>query len=87
MERRRYDYRGHRIELRAPDRAERRADEDEEAELLVDDEPVAYDQLPDGSYYLSEYAYDWTEDLVDLAHRLIDHRDRADEARRSGRTG
>jgi hypothetical protein len=72
------EHKGHRIELRRPERGERRALEDEGAatpELLIDDRPVRYGQLPDGRYYLEEYAYDWQDDLMDLARRFIDYRE------------
>jgi hypothetical protein len=66
-------YKGHFIELR-PGVAE--------TVLLIDERPVRYQRLPDGSYALQEYAYDWSEDLMDLARRFIDYRNTADEIRR-----
>ena len=90
MEQQREDYRGHRIELRMPEEQEPAAREDRreaEPELLIDDEPVRYGQLPDGSYALHEYAYDWNHNLIDLAKRFIDYRDEADEARREAESG
>jgi hypothetical protein len=51
--------------------------------LLVDGEPVPYGRLPDGQYFLLEYAYDWSDDLMELATRWIDYRDRVDAARRA----
>lgn len=84
---RRENYKGHAIELRPQkDQEPREEAEDSEGqiELLIDDEPVRHGQLPDGSYFLHEYAYDWTDDLVDLARRFVDHQDRAASARRSG---
>ena len=44
-----------------------------ELELLIDDEPIRYGRLPNGSYFLDEYAYDWRDDLMDLARRFINH--------------
>jgi hypothetical protein len=44
--------------------------------------PEPHGQLPDGSYALHEYAYDWSDNLMDLAKRFIDYRDRADKIRR-----
>jgi hypothetical protein len=86
MEPEHQEYKGHRIELRPrEDDVELRADQaerEEELELLIDDEPLRYSQLPDGSYFLHEYAYDWTDNLMDLARKFIDYRDRADEIRR-----
>jgi len=77
MEPERQEYKGHRIELRA--RAGARA---AEPELLIDEEPIAYGQLPDGQYFLHEYAYDWTDNLMELAQRFIDYRSRADKIQR-----
>jgi hypothetical protein len=60
MEPQRQEYKGHTIELRAPEgRKELRATEgrEEELELLIDNQPVRYGQLPDGRYALEEYAY------------------------------
>jgi len=79
------EYKGHRIELRVREDAEvhaRAGEDEEELELLVDDEPVRYGRLPDGLYFLPDYAYDWTDDLLDLATRFIDYRDRAEEIQR-----
>ena len=79
MEPEREEYKGHRIELRP--REEVRAREAERAddlelhdlELYIDEQPVRYRQMPDGSYALEEYAY---------ARRFIDYRQRAQEIRR-----
>ena len=71
------EYKGHRIELRTPE-----AEREEELELLIDGELVRYGQLPDGSYALYEYAYDWHDSLIDVAKRFIDYRDRVNEIRR-----
>jgi hypothetical protein len=84
MEPRREEYQGHVIELRQAreatprggDRGAAAADRDDGPELLIDDVPVHYIQLPDGSYALQDYAYDWTGDLVDLARRFIDYQNR-----------
>lgn len=74
MEPARYKYKGHRVELRAQETGR-----EDEPELLVDDTPVRYGRLPGGLYYLSDYAYDWTDDLVDLTRRFVDYRLRAEE--------
>jgi hypothetical protein len=90
MEPERYEYKGHRIELRAREGREMRAREaerEEELELLINDQPVRYGQLPDGLYFLYEYAYDWSDNLMDLARRFIDYRSRADEIRREHAPG
>jgi hypothetical protein len=86
MELERQEYKGHRIELRAREADERRARE-AEPELLIDDESIGYGQLPDGLYFLHEYAYDWSDDLMDLARRFIDYRSRTDEIRREHEPG
>jgi hypothetical protein len=72
MESERQEYEGHRIELR---------EREGEPELLIDDVPVRYGQLPDGLYFLHEYAYDWHDNLMDLARAFIDYRHRVDEIR------
>ena len=90
MEQERREYKGHRIELRAREDREElagAAEREEKLELLIDDETVRYRQMPDGQYALEEYAYDWTDDLMDLAQRFIDYRDRADEIRRQADSG
>ena len=74
MERERQEYKGHAIELRA-----RNVGAD--PQLLIDDEPIRYGQLPDGSYALHEYAYDWSDNLIDLARKFVDHRDTAEKIR------
>ena len=86
MESERQEYKGHSIELRAREAA-REAEPEVTSELLIDDEPVRYDQLPDGSYALNEYAYDWHDNLIELAQRYIDYRDRTDEIRREREPG
>jgi hypothetical protein len=69
----RQQHKGHRIELRA---------RTQQLELLINDQPIRYRQLPNGSYALDEYAYDRSQNLIDLAKRFIDYRDRAEEIRR-----
>jgi hypothetical protein len=69
------EHKGRRVEVQTPD--------SDEQVLLVDGEPVPYGRLPDGQYFLREYAYDWSDDLMELATRWIDYRDRADAARRA----
>jgi hypothetical protein len=91
MEPEHQEYKGHRIELRMREDDELRGAREEEREakpeLLIDDKPVRYVRLPDGSYALYEYAYDWHDNLIDLAQRFIDYRDRADEIRREAESG
>ncbi|WAK04593.1 hypothetical protein [Methylobacter sp. YRD-M1] len=85
MESEHQDYKGHHIELRTRDVDELRAlgvERKPELELLIDDKPVRYGQLPDGSYALHEYAYDWSDNLMDLAKRFIDYRDKTNKIRR-----
>jgi len=81
MEPQRQEYKGHTIELRAPEGRE------EELELLIDKQPVRYSQLPDGRYALEEYAYDWQKNLPDLARRFIDYREKAEQIRREDESG
>jgi hypothetical protein len=81
MEPQRQEYKGHTIELRAPEGRE------DELELLIDKQPVRYSQLPDGRYALEEYAYDWHKNLPDLARRFIDYREKAEQIRREDESG
>ncbi len=96
MEPERQEYKGHRIELRPREdregvrasEAEREEDlELEDLELRIDEQPVRFGQLPDGRYALEEYAYDWRDDLMDLAQRFIDYRERAEQIRREAESG
>lgn len=90
MQPERQTYKGHRVELRRrPDvtPTTREAESGAQPELLIDDQPVRYGQLPDGSYALHEYAYDWGEDLIELARRFIDYQDRAEAVRREVDSG
>jgi hypothetical protein len=86
----RQTYKGHRIELRAREGRDGPGPEtqrDAELQLLIDDERVPYGRLPDGQYALHEYAYDWSNDLMDLARRFIDYREKADAIRRRREPG
>ena len=98
MEPERQEYNGHRIELRPRDLAREeemraRAPEREEdlelqdLELRIDEQPVRFGQLPDGRYALEEYAFDWRDDLMELARRFIDYREKAREIRRGATSG
>ena len=91
MELERHAYKGHRIALRLREsREEVRAREAErgddlelqDLELRIDEQPVRFGQLPDGRYALEEYAFDWRDDLMELARRYIDYREGAEEIRR-----
>jgi hypothetical protein len=85
MQSERHTYKGHSVELRRrPDEAPtaREAESEAQPELLIDGQPVRYGQLSDGSYALHEYAYDWDEDLIELARRFIDYQEQADAVRR-----
>ena len=80
------EYKGHRIELRAREALRARdVEPEEELELLINDRPVPYGQLPDGRYFLHDYAYDWRDNLMDLARGFIDYQSRVEEIRRGGR--
>jgi len=72
------EYEGHRIEVR---------EGQDRLELLIDDVPKRYGQLPNGSYFLHEYAFDWSESLTEVAQRFIDHQLRAKEIRRGVASG
>jgi hypothetical protein len=49
-------YEGHRIELRV---------REDKPEILIDDVIARYGQLSGGLYFLHEYAYDWSDNLID----------------------
>ena len=72
------EYKGHRIELRP---AQNTADavRGSQPELRIDGETMRYGRLPDGKYFLYEYAYDPRDDLQDLAHVFIDARMRSED--------
>lgn len=79
-----HEYKGHRIELlqRAPIAFGLSASEVEresEPELLINDTKIDYGKLPDGKYFLHEYANDWSDNLIDLARKFIDYRIKTDE--------
>lgn len=78
-------YKGHRIELRARKVRELHALEAGRKpglELLIDDKPISSGQMPDGSYFLREYAFDWSDNLMNLAERFIDYQERENKIRR-----
>ena len=90
MEPEREEYKGHRIELRPREGLAAGREEDldlQDLELHIDEQPVRFGQLPDGRYALEEYAFDWRDDLMDLARRFIDYRERAEELRRGAESG
>ncbi len=83
------EYKGHRIELRVHNDNMLFGREDDdlrgrevESELLIDNAPIQYGQLSDGQYFLHKYAYDWHENLIDLARSFIDYQSSTDESRR-----
>ncbi|MBD0742407.1 twin-arginine translocation pathway signal protein [Streptomyces sp. CBMA152] len=69
----RLHHNGHRIELRVAGT---------ELVLSIDDETISYGQLPDGRYFLHQYAYDWRDDLMDLARAFVDYQRTSDRVRR-----
>jgi hypothetical protein len=75
------EYNGHRIEVRERTSAPERegTDSAETAfDLIIDGAPTEYGQLPDGTFYLEEYAYDPAGSLVEVASKYVDYRDRAE---------
>ncbi len=60
------EYKGRKIEIRVKDTQEN---------LFINSIPMKYGRLPDGSYFLEEYAYDWKDDLENLAKAFIDYQD------------
>lgn len=65
-------YGGSSIELR---------EEKGEQMLMVNGEQLRYGRLPDGKYFLHDYAYDWTDDLMELGKKYIDYKAKAEKAR------
>jgi hypothetical protein len=72
----RKEYAGRRIEL---------CEREGRPELLIDNALVPYGRLPNGKYYLDEYAYDWTDNLLDLAQRFVDYQRKADKIRQEAK--
>ena len=66
----RQKYKGRQIEIRDGTRG---------PELLIDNVPMGYGRLPDGQFFLNRYAYDWSDDLNELARRYISYRERVAE--------
>ena len=67
-------YKGHRIELESEQVEPEDAGERGDAPVLrIDDQPIPYGQLPDGLYFVNDYAYDWQDDLMQLARRFVDY--------------
>lgn len=66
-------YENHRIEI---------IYQDNKPQLLIDGKPIRYRQLPGGLYFLYDYAYDWSEDLVEVARKYIDYQRRTEQIRR-----
>ena len=64
------EHEGHQIEVRLQEGQPR---------LLVDGIAVHFGRLPDGKYYLHDYAYDWSDDLIALAKRYVSYQSRARE--------
>ncbi len=83
------DYKGHYIELRAreDDLHAFRAESESKLELFIDNKPVRYGQLPDGSYALQEYAYDSHDNLIDLAKKFVDYQETTEQIKRETSTG
>ena len=61
------EYEGHRIEIR---------DREGKFELLIDNIPIKYGQMHHGMYFLHDYAFDHTNDLMELARRYVVYRDK-----------
>jgi hypothetical protein len=66
------EHEGHRIEIRSTQGR---------SELLIDNVPIVYGRLPNGKFFLNDYAYDWTDNLLELARRYITYRRRVQEVR------
>jgi len=62
------EYEGRHIELQQ---------QKETVQLLIDKKNIKYGQMPDGSYFLYKYAYDPSDNLMDLARKFIKHQHKA----------
>jgi len=85
-----WDYLGHRVELHVTEDEGRRTREPQASkgkgstkgqdraapELFIDGQLVAVERLFDGTYYLPENAYNWSDDLGKLAEELMEYRAR-----------
>lgn len=85
MESIRHEYRGHVVELRTRRNVIGEARNGEggaepDPELLIDEQLLRYGQLPDGTYFLNDYAYDWQGTLAELADRFIDYQESEDRS-------
>ncbi len=43
-------------------------------ELVVDEVPVRHGRFADGTYFVYDNAYVWSDDLVELGRQLVDDR-------------
>ena len=66
------EYEGHRIDLR---------EREGKLELLIDNIPIRYGQMHNGMYFLHDYAFDHTDNLMELARRFVDYRRKVDKIR------
>ena len=74
MQEEEHEFEGHRIKLRYKSK--------DQPELLINNQPLRYGQLPDGLYFLHEYAYDPSDNLIDLARKFIAYKKKTDQIRR-----
>lgn len=80
-------YKGHNIEVRVSHVDKMLSfgvQNESEPKLLIDNKSVGYGQLPDGKYFLKEYAYDWHDDLMGLGRALVDYREKSEKIKSSG---
>ena len=71
------DYKGRKIDLKV---------EGDRPQLIIDGRRMRLGELPGGLYFLHEYAYDWTDDPVELGRRYVDYRAKVDANRRGRQT-
>jgi hypothetical protein len=62
------EYLGHTYEITPAESADAGAG----GEVRIDGERHAYGRLPDGSYFISDYAYDWQGDVEAVVRRYIE---------------
>ena len=64
-----------------------RSGSDSKPDLTIDDRRMDYDQFADGTYFLREDAYRWSNDLLDLGEEHQRYRERVAALHRMRREG
>ena len=72
-----HEYKGHHIELRSPEPELEILESSQPLppELFIDGKTVLYGRFPGGLYAIHENAFEWGEELLDVARKFIDYRE------------